>query len=321
MLTSLRLASSLAWAATLCAAAGNVTTWHVVWTGGQSNSVGTNTQLSGYPTWATTPLIQMFCWSAGHSCAGSAFGPAQVPLHNEKNVGFSLTYANLLLQTLPAGHGVVLVNTGVGGTGFHDGNWVVPDGPLAVRSVQVMTELQAALPALGGNATLHSMLWHQGEEDAGDNRDAFHADYCTYLMTDISALCDFFRQSFPGASPTTPFIDGGLLPYWVDQVPGGTGGVPSAIYALNTSRACTATADSRVFPDFHPDGTPAGDPNARSGASGMLIHFDATQAFFLGFEYWRAFVRATALTEVVTSAQTAACPGAVIQPTVKQCGS
>ena len=47
-------------------------------------------------------------------------------MYNEDNVGFSLTYGNLLLQTLPEGHGVVLVNTGVGGTGFHDGMWDAP---------------------------------------------------------------------------------------------------------------------------------------------------------------------------------------------------
>ena len=70
-------------------------------------------------------------------------------------------------------------------------------------------------------------------------------------------------------------------------MPGGVGGVPAAISALNTSRACTATADSRVFADFRPDGkTPYGDPNSRSGVSGMVIHFDATMAVRLGFQYW-----------------------------------
>jgi hypothetical protein len=43
-----------------------------------------------------------------------------VPLPGESNVAFSQTFANLLLQTLPDDHGVVLVNTGVGGTGFHE---------------------------------------------------------------------------------------------------------------------------------------------------------------------------------------------------------
>ena len=297
------------------------TTCHVVWTGGQSNSVGTNTQSSGYPTWATTPLVQDFCWKPSHNCVVGSFSPASVPLVNEANVGFSQTFANLLLQTLPAGHGVVLVNTGVGGTGFHDGNWVPPNGKLVVQSVAAMAAMAAALPArLGGNFTLDALLWHQGEEDAGDNGDKYHADYCTYLVADVSALVTYLRAAFPGGSNSTPFVNGGLLPYWQDAVAGGTGGVPAAIAALNTSRACTATADSRVFADTKPDGSPNGDPNARSGVSNDVIHFDATQNVFLGFEYWRAFLRATALTAPVPSAQTAGCPGADVQSPVAACG-
>ena len=208
-------------------------------------------------------------------------------------MGFSLTYANLLLQTLPDAEGVVLVNTGVGGTGFHANQWNATTGPLAIQSVKAMMDLVAALLAtLGGNYTMHSMLWHQGEQDGGDNRDAYHAGYCDYLALDLSPLIDYFRASFPGASPSTPFIDGRLLPYWVDKEAPGTGGVMGALYALNTSRACTATADSRVFPDFMPDGSPNGDPKYRSGASGDVIHFSATQAFFFGFEYFNAYLAA-----------------------------
>ena len=134
-------------------------TWHVVWTGGQSNSVGTISQTSGYPVWPTTTRIQSFCWNGDHGCAKGAFAPSAVPLPGESNVGFSQTFANLLLQTLPESHGVVLVNTGVGGTGFHAHEWNAPDGPLAVQSVKVVTELAAAFPAgLGGNYSFHSML-------------------------------------------------------------------------------------------------------------------------------------------------------------------
>lgn len=136
------------------------TSWVVVWTGGQSNSIGTNSQPPGeYPTWPTTPLIQSFCWS-GKRCTKGTFAPAAVPLFGESNVGFSQTYANLLLQTLPPGTGVILLNTGVGGTGFREGNWVAPSGPLAVQSVAAVKALWDAFPtALGGsNLTLHSML-------------------------------------------------------------------------------------------------------------------------------------------------------------------
>ncbi len=297
----------------------NVTSWHVVWVGGQSNSVGTNTQRAGYPTWPLTPAIQMYNFKK------DSFSPAQYPIYNDDNVGFSLTYANLLLSTLPAGHGVVLVSTGVGGTGFHAHQWNAPDGPLLVRSVNVTQALfRAITPALGGSATMHSFLWHQGEQDAGDNKGLlrapiFQASYCTYLCDDLSPLIDFLREQVPTASATTPFVDGGLLPFWLDKV-AGTDSVESAIYAVNTSRACTGTADSRVFSDYNPDGTPAGDPNARSGASDLVIHFTATQQSFFGFEYWRAYLRALGLTTVVPSDQTKACPTAAIQPSVTACG-
>ena len=301
----------------------NVTTFHIVWVGGQSNSVGTNSQTGGYPTWPTTPLIQMFCWGGQRGCTKGSFAPAATPVYGESNVGFSLTFANLLLQTLPPGHGVIIINTGVGGTGFHDGNWAPPNGRLAVQSVAAVTALSAAFPSAfpGAAYSFHAMLWHQGELDAGDNAGAaYHADYCTYLINDLSALVDFFRAAFPGASVTTPFIDGQLLPYWIDAVVGGTGEVPAAINSLNTSRACTGTADSRVFADMKPDGSPNGDPNYRSGVSGDVIHFDATQNIFLGFQYWQAYLRAVALTTPVPSAQTLQCPNSTVQKPVKQCG-
>lgn len=206
-----------------------ITTWHVVWTGGQSNSVGTNSQKSGYPIWPTSARIQNFCWS-GRGCKAGTFSPARVPLYNELNVGFSQTFANLLLPTLPESHGIILLNTGVGGTGFSDGNWV-PDGRLTKQSIAAVQKLKAALPTtIGGNYSFHTMLWHQGEEDAADNRQHYSATYCKYLQADMGMLIDHLRSNFPGASPGTPFIDGGMLPYWVDAV-NGTAGVMDAICA------------------------------------------------------------------------------------------
>ena len=94
------LLASLALAVGTAANRTNMTTWHVVWTGGQSNSVGTNSQHPGsYPAWPTTDRIQMFCWS-GRGCTQNSFAPAAVPLYGESNVGFSQTFANLLLPTL-----------------------------------------------------------------------------------------------------------------------------------------------------------------------------------------------------------------------------
>ena len=282
------------------------TTWNVVWTGGQSNSVGTNSQTSGYPTWPLNNRIQNFDWKS----SAPSFDTATVPLVNELNVGFSQTFANLLLPTLPADQGIVLINTGVGGTGFRDNRWTVPDGDLTKNSIAQMTKLHVALPVvLKGTYHLHSMLWHQGEDDAGDNHDHFNASYCHYLQDDMGVLIDYLRAQFPGASSGTPFMDGGMLPYWVDAV-NGTTGVMSAIYALNTSRPCTGTADSRIFPDLFPGTkTPAGEPEHRSGVTGDVIHFNATMATVMGHQYWAAYQRAMALDVVVPSSQTAACGG------------
>ena len=104
-------------------------------------------------------------------------------MYGESNVGFSQTFANLLLPTLPDGHGVIIVNNGVGGTGFQDGRWDIPNGPLTQNAVAAMTALAAGVKPHFQNGTykLHAMLWHQGEEDAADNHDNYHASYCTYL--------------------------------------------------------------------------------------------------------------------------------------------
>ena len=96
--------------------------------------------------------------------------------------------------------------------------------------------------------------------------------------------------------------------YWVDKEAPATAGVEAALYAVNTSRACTGTADSRVLPDvFAGTATPAGDPDARSGVTGDVIHFNATQAVAMGREYFEAYARAVALGVVVPSARTRAC--------------
>ncbi len=139
-----------------------------------------------------------------------------------------------------------------------------------------------------------------------------------YLVDDMTKLVDHFRANFQGASAGTLFIDGGLLPYWVDKE-NGTADVMEAIYSLNTSRPCTGTADSRIFSDFiSGTDTPNGDPRARSGIDGSVIHFNATQAVQMGYEYFDAYKRAVALNTVVPSAKTQACNG-TSAPSVAQC--
>ena len=100
------------------------------------------------------------------------------------------------------------------------------------------------------------------------------------------------QANMKGATAGTPFMDGGMLPYWVDAV-NGTEGVMSAIYALNTSRPCTGTADSRIFPDFFPGTkTPAGEPGHRSGITGVSRATPLLLFRFLG--YFRTLLESSA---------------------------
>jgi len=210
----------------------------------------------------------------------------------------------------------------VGGTGFIGGEWVIPNGPLVKASVVAIQSLVSSISAkLGGTyGSLDALLWHQGEADAGDNGNNYHATYCTYLVQDQGALIDYMRANLAGATATTPFVNGGLLPYWVDQINKvGNSSVMNAIYAVNTSRTCTGTADSRIFPDFLPGNIPDGDPNLRSGISNAVIHFNATQAVLLGYQYFEAYQRALTATSLVPSPLTLGC-NSTLPPSVSQCG-
>ena len=110
-----------------------------------------------------------------------------------------------------------------------------------------------------------------------------------------------------------------MLPYWVDAV-NGTEGVMSAIYAVNTSRPCTGTANSRIFPDYFPGThTPDGEPGHRSGVTGDVIHFNATQAVMMGYEYWHAYQSAIKLDTIVPSSRTWQCNQTVTKQAKVQC--
>ena len=70
----------------------------------------------------------------------------------------------------------------------------------------------------------------------------------------------------------------------------------------------------------------AGEPGHRSGVTGDVIHFNATQATMMGHQYFSAYRQAMGLTSVVPSARTKACSttaggAAASAPAVTQCGS
>jgi hypothetical protein len=82
----------------------------------------------------------------------------------------------------------------------------------------------------------------------------------------------------------------------------------------------------RIFLDFFPGTTtPCGEPGHRSGITGDVIHFNATQAVRMGYQYWDAYQSAMALTAVAPSAKTKACNAsssiALPEQVIAKCGT
>ena len=89
---------------------------------------------------------------------------------------------------------------------------------------------------------------------------------------------------------------------------------------------CVVHFAGRIFPDFFPGTTtPCGEPGHRSGITGDVIHFNATQAVRMGYQYWDAYQSAMALTTVAPSAKTKACNAsssiALPERVIEKCGT
>lgn len=257
---------------------------------GQSNARGTNSLNSGFENYPINSRIQEFCGIAS-GCVLGTYRSAQFKAFNDYNVGISLAYANALLPTLAPNEGIILLNTAQGGQGFESGCW----GPSNSYSCTQTTTVAAAnlwstfssnFP--GAQLVLDSMLWQGGENDAGDNGSNYFATKSQYAAK-IAGLIDFQRANLPNASATTPWTVGGMLPYWVDLIPG-SAGVASALADIHSIRPYTAYANTDNIPINDPGGLPNGDRNMLSGGPGHpVIHFDEADSQLMGVRHFNAY--------------------------------
>ena len=97
----------------------------------------------------------------------------------------------------------VLVQAAISGTSITQ--WL--SGGLLARAVQAASNATA----LVSNAPITLFTWIQGESDAGRSTSAYLEDLITVIA--------IARNSTPGASPTTPFILGSMVPEWVAGSP------------------------------------------------------------------------------------------------------
>ena len=170
---------------------------HVFLLAGQSNMVGRPTfdggtgypsgtlqypKATGYPTYTDTTTIAasppLGHWDAQAGDMGLA-------------LQFTIDYVS------ETGNSVVLIPAAKGGTGFASNNWNPGDAEYE-HAVDATNALMTANP----DWNFKAILWHQGENDSGNE-----ANYATALYKMIQQM----REDITEANQNTPFITGQLL--------------------------------------------------------------------------------------------------------------
>ncbi len=134
--------------------------------------------------------------------------PAIEPLEHHHRIpnaiGFALPFAKeYVCNLLEENRTVLLIPSGMGGTGFKDKRWGV-NNDLYADALERVNFVLKNYPS----AKVKAILWHQGEKDVNNKQ------YIQQLDTMINTL----RQSIQhDNSAAIPFILGGMVPTWVDR--------------------------------------------------------------------------------------------------------
>jgi hypothetical protein len=130
---------------------------------------------------------------------------AKEPLHhfNPKSdrVGFALTFAKLYQNYIHNARNILLVPCGMDYTGFDGEGWHKKDF-LYDDALSRINYVFKKYP----KSKLVAILWHQGEKDI---------NYKGY-QKDLDTLIVQFRREITTANSHTPFILGGMVPYWTE---------------------------------------------------------------------------------------------------------
>jgi len=133
---------------------------------------------------------------------------AKEPLHhfNPKpdRIGFALTFAKLYQAYIQKKNDILIIPCGMDNTGFDGEGWHKKDF-LFDNAVSRINYVFKKYP----KSNLKAILWHQGEKDVN------YKNYQQNLDTFIVQL----RRDIIGANSNTPFILGGMVPYWTELKP------------------------------------------------------------------------------------------------------
>ena len=236
---------------------------------GQSNMVGIGTGVDDAGDAAVDPRIMQ--WEPYTNTIIPAFDPIY---HNQAldYIGLPMTFAKAYAKRMAPGRQLLLVGAATGGTGFSSGYWQEPNGSGVTTALKW---INAAMAAVGPNAKLVGILWHQGEADIyGEGGAAYE--------TNLTNLISYFRSNVTGASSTTPFVVGEMTYPWLEG---------------NTTDSDYVTQQDLILNDFHtlPDTIPyTAWTSAAELASDLTygtVHFSALSQRQLGRRYADKFLR------------------------------
>ena len=135
---------------------------------------------------------------------------AEEPLDHVTELAGKIGYALAMIRDyyipngdLDAGRDVLLVTAASSSTGFSTNHWNPGDSLYEDAVLRVNTAIDE-----NPGSVLKGILWHQGESDIAS------AAYLDALDAMIAAM----RSDIVAASATTPFILGGMVPFWVDAL-------------------------------------------------------------------------------------------------------
>ena len=227
---------------------------------GQSNAVG----IAPFDNGAVHPENTL------QYSQGNILVPAAIPLDHTGeqpgNMGLDVQFAIDYMAANPT-HAVIFVPRGTNGSSFVDNDWTAPSGALYADALADINAALATFPLfqLGG------FLWHQGEADAVANNPNYGAQ--------LAGMIAAFRANITAASPSTPWVMGGLRPG-----PGNNFATFSAIIeGVANDLEYTTFADTSDLSDFDE------------------LHFDAPSLRLLGSRYYTQFVAAQSDVLVATA--------------------
>ena len=271
-------------------------TAHVFLIAGQSNSVGYNSDPftaddsidHAHPSTVVLHRQPYQHYHLARCYLNVSSDPLQ-PCAVGSHVSFARTFAKSLLASLGSDDVIVLVPTGISGTGFIDGVWPAYTGTgfrpaiaMLRRTWQLLGESRQAAPATY-NRSFDGVLWHQGTCDAGDNSQHVAANASYHLNHNLIPLIAALRNTsyLHFTSPNLPFLLSQMLPSWMDNsTHPERGGVKEALAMVTQYVAYTGFADSYGL---------LGDPVFLSGSDHEVIHFTARSQRILGKRYYAAY--------------------------------